>query len=132
VLNGWINLFSEVRNESGIKRVTDLLANAAIKVHDDENGDYHPLKTGWHLIRIICPSGATCLSADCCFSKLALYKSNSASWSSIKRILSSYHWMSTCYRHDRAENYWTSDTQQSLTQYKTTRTHNLPHSRRAR
>ena len=45
MLNGWINLFSEVRNESGIKRVTDLLANAAIKVHDGENGDYHPLNS---------------------------------------------------------------------------------------
>ena len=30
-------------------------------------------KTGWLGIRIMCPSGATCLSADCCFSKLALY-----------------------------------------------------------
>ena len=33
-------------------------------------------KTGWHGIRIMCPSGATCLSADCCYSELALYKSN--------------------------------------------------------
>jgi len=24
----------------------------------------------------MCPSGATCLSADCCFSELALLKSN--------------------------------------------------------
>jgi hypothetical protein len=29
-------------------------------------------KTGWFGIRIMCPSGATCLSADCCFSELAL------------------------------------------------------------
>ena len=29
-------------------------------------------KTGWLLIRIMCPSGTTCLSADCCFSKLSL------------------------------------------------------------
>ena len=29
-------------------------------------------KTGWLGIRIMCPSGATCLPADCCFSKLAL------------------------------------------------------------
>ena len=29
-------------------------------------------KTGWLGIRIMCPSGATCLSADCCFSELAL------------------------------------------------------------
>ena len=27
---------------------------------------------GWLGIRIICPSGATCLSVDCCFSELAL------------------------------------------------------------
>jgi len=33
-------------------------------------------KTGWLGIGIMCPSGATCLSADCCFSELALYKSN--------------------------------------------------------
>jgi hypothetical protein len=32
-------------------------------------------KTGWLGIRIMCPSGATCLSADCCFSELALCKS---------------------------------------------------------
>ena len=29
-------------------------------------------KTGWLGIRIICLSGATCLSADCCFSEIAL------------------------------------------------------------
>jgi len=29
-------------------------------------------KTGWLGIRIMCPSGATYLSADCCFSELAL------------------------------------------------------------
>jgi hypothetical protein len=29
-------------------------------------------KTGWLGIRIMCPSGATCLPADCCFSGLAL------------------------------------------------------------
>jgi hypothetical protein len=29
-------------------------------------------KTGWLGIRIMCPSGAICLSADCCFSELAL------------------------------------------------------------
>ena len=28
--------------------------------------------TGWLGIRIMCPSGATCLSADSCFSELAL------------------------------------------------------------
>ena len=29
-------------------------------------------KTGWHGIRIIYPSGATCLFTDCCFSELLL------------------------------------------------------------
>ena len=29
-------------------------------------------KTGWLGIRIMCPSGATCLSAACCFSRLTL------------------------------------------------------------
>jgi hypothetical protein len=29
-------------------------------------------KTGWLGIRIMCPTGATCLSAGCCFSELAL------------------------------------------------------------
>jgi hypothetical protein len=28
-------------------------------------------KTGWLGIRIMCPSGATCLHAVCCFSELA-------------------------------------------------------------
>ena len=29
-------------------------------------------KTGWLGIRILCPSGATCLPENCCFSELAL------------------------------------------------------------
>ena len=29
-------------------------------------------KTGWLRIGIMCPSGVTCLSTDCCFSELAL------------------------------------------------------------
>ena len=45
--------------------------------------------------RIMCPSGATCLSVDCCFSEQALYKSSSikysACWSSTKRTSSSSH-----------------------------------------
>jgi hypothetical protein len=28
-------------------------------------------KTGWLGIRLMCPSGATCLPADCCFSEIA-------------------------------------------------------------
>jgi hypothetical protein len=30
----------------------------------------------WLEIMIMCPNGATCLSCDCCFSDIALYKSN--------------------------------------------------------
>ena len=33
-------------------------------------------KTGWLGIRIMCLVGATSLSADCCFGKVALYKSH--------------------------------------------------------
>ena len=33
-------------------------------------------KDWWLGIRIMCQSGATCLSADCCFSELALWISN--------------------------------------------------------
>jgi len=29
-------------------------------------------KTGWLGIKIMCPSGAMCISAHCCFSELAL------------------------------------------------------------
>ena len=60
-------------------------------------------KTGRHGIRIMCPSGATCLSADCCFSELALLKSNSVCWSRTKRTPSSSHWKLTCSGHDIAE-----------------------------
>ena len=45
---------------------------------------------GWLGIKIICPSGPTYISADCCFSEVALYnKSNKACQSSIKRTSSS-------------------------------------------
>ena len=40
---------------------------------------------------------------QCCFSELALLKSNSACWSSIKRTSSSFHWKYTSSRHDIAE-----------------------------
>ena len=43
----------------------------------------------------VCPNGATFLSADCCFSELALSKSNKAS--------SSFHWNITCSSYDIAE-----------------------------
>jgi len=37
--------------------------------HKGENAE-----TDWLGIRIMCPSGATCLPVDCCFSELALNK----------------------------------------------------------
>jgi len=64
--------------------------------------------------------GATCLSADCCFSELALLKSNSTCWSRTKRTSSSSPWKLTCYRHDIAENLlnWRKTTiTQSLTRH---------------
>jgi hypothetical protein len=69
----------------------------------------------------MCPSWATCLSVNCCFSELALYKSNSAGWSSTKRTSSSYHLKLTCSCHNLAENCWIGVKQQSLT-------HSLTHS----
>ena len=47
----------------------------------------HAAKTGRLRIRIICQSWVTCLSADCVFSELALWKSNVACWSSTNCII---------------------------------------------
>ena len=63
-------------------------------------------KDGWIVSRISCPSGATCLPAECCFSALAQSKFNSACWSGIKLTLSSSHWTLTCSRHDILNNCW--------------------------
>ena len=52
----------------------------------------------------MCPSGATCLPADCCFSELVLQKSSSACWSRTKRTSSSFLSKLTCSRHGIAEN----------------------------
>ena len=59
-------------------------------------------KTSWFGIRIMCPSGAICLLADCCFSELALQESNKACWSSTKPTSSSFRSKLTCSRHDIA------------------------------
>ena len=54
--------------------------------------------------RIMCPSEAIFLSVDCCFSKLALYKSNSTCWSSTKwTSSSSSYWKLSCSHLDIAE-----------------------------
>jgi hypothetical protein len=36
------------------------------------HGEHKLFNTGWLGIRIMCPSGVTCISMDCCFSDLAL------------------------------------------------------------
>ena len=64
-------------------------------------------KSGWIGIRILCPSGATCIPINCCFNKLVLSQFyNQACWSGKKRTPSSpssSHWNVTCSRHDIAE-----------------------------
>ena len=68
-------------------------------------------KTGWLGIRIMCLSGATCLSADCCFSELALtvlvlYKADLIIISlNISLFSSWYSW----------QKWWVDVKQQSLT-----------------
>ena len=63
-------------------------------------------KTVWLGLSIMCLSGTTCLLAECCFSKLSLYKSDSSCWSNTKRLSSSSaaatlsYQNITCSRHD--------------------------------
>ena len=52
-------------------------------------------KTGWFGTRSMCPSGATCLPADCCFSVQALYKFNYAYWSGVF----TFHYYVNCGYH---------------------------------
>ena len=63
----------------------------------------------------MCPNGATCLPADCCFSELALYKSISACWHSAKQISSSSHCKIAWSRHDIAEKMLALNNNNSLT-----------------
>jgi hypothetical protein len=76
----------------------------SISLFEPRSGD--SVKTGWLIIWIMCPSEATCLFVYCCFCELALYKSNSACWSSTKQTSSSFHWKSTYSRHEIAANCW--------------------------
>ena len=64
--------------------------------------------------RIMCASGAKCLSVDCCFSELELCKYNKVYWSRTKRISSS-HWKLICSRYDIVTNIFFGVKQQSLT-----------------
>lgn len=70
--------------------------------------------TGRFLVRIMCRSGAKCLSEDCCFSELALRKLSSTCWSIMPKKTSSSH-QQTCSLHDLAE--------KCLNWHKTTITH---------
>jgi hypothetical protein len=77
-------------------------------------------KTGLLRIRLMCPSGATCLLAGSYFTEQALLKSKSACWSSTKWLSSSSsHWKTTCSHHYIAE--------KLLTWCRTTITHSLAH-----
>ena len=55
-----------------IKPKTILLAFVAFPLSTHRYGERS--NTGWFEIRIMCPSGSTCLPADYCFSELTLYK----------------------------------------------------------
>jgi hypothetical protein len=84
--------------------VNVLISSAVDREFEPRSGQTKDYENGiWLGIRIMCPSGATCLPADCCISELALLKSNSARWSSTKRTSSSSHGKLTCSRHDIAE-----------------------------
>jgi hypothetical protein len=63
---------SRVRVPIGSKVITLVFDASPLRTeHQEERG-----KTGWLGIKTVCPSGVTCLSADCCFSELELSKSN--------------------------------------------------------
>ena len=63
-------------------------------------------KIGWLGIRIMCPSGATCLPTDCCFSELSLCKSNFVCWSRTKRTSSSSQILSTLFSVSDYDSYY--------------------------
>ncbi len=52
---------------SSVKPKTIILVFFSSPLHYEERA-----KTGWLGIRVMCPSGTTCLSAECCFRELAL------------------------------------------------------------
>ena len=90
--------FQSGTNRIGEEMVSVLVSNAVDRVFEPRSGQTKDYKIGIFCfsakhaalgIRILCSSGATCLSMDCCFIEQALCKSNSAYWSSIKRTSSS-------------------------------------------
>ena len=58
------------RGFNGVKPKTMKLVFVASPLSMQHKGEI--ARTGWLGIRIMCPSGATCLTADCCFSEPAL------------------------------------------------------------
>ena len=58
---------------SRVKPKTIKLIFVASPLFNSQHKDVRA-KTGWLGIRIMCSSGATCLTADCCFSELKHYK----------------------------------------------------------
>ena len=91
--------------KTGRHDIAEILLKVALKHHKlNQNQLIREIaKTGCLETRIMCPSGATCLPADCCLCELAIWKSNSVCWSSTKRTPSSSHWKLTCSRHDIAD-----------------------------
>jgi hypothetical protein len=61
---------SAVESPGRVKPKTIKLVCVASPLSMQHQGE--KAKTGWFGIRIMCPSGATCLSADCRFSELPL------------------------------------------------------------
>jgi hypothetical protein len=68
---------SHDNHNSGVMVI--MLASSAVdpglELRSGQTKDYtlrRRAKTGWFGIRVMCPSGATCLPTDCCFSELAL------------------------------------------------------------
>ena len=59
-------------NCTNCNMVSVLALSVVDRVFEPRSGQGERAKTGWLRFSIMCPSGATCLSADCCFSELAL------------------------------------------------------------
>ena len=66
----WTRHFTVCSSPDEVKPKTIKLIFAASPLTTQQLGER--AKTGWLGIRIMCPNGATCLSAECCFSELAL------------------------------------------------------------
>jgi hypothetical protein len=65
-----VSVFDSSAVDRGVKPKTITFAVVASPLSTQHKGVR--AKTSWLGFRIMCPCGATCLSADCCFSGLAL------------------------------------------------------------